>query len=95
LCTTHDVPKYFAALLTYHTRDAPVRKSILAPKGSDWTAAFRAFTKTFRAKTKVDWDERLVPRRSSWAEQEGAFVYTPPKEGEPRGEVAADFVITS
>ncbi|KAI4202671.1 MAG: hypothetical protein LQ346_001933 [Caloplaca aetnensis] len=86
------VLRYFAALLTYHTRDAPVHKSILAPKGSDWTAAFAAFTKTFAAKTKVDWDERLVPRRS-WAEQEGAFVYTPPKEGEPRGEVAEDFVI--
>ncbi|KAL8836343.1 MAG: hypothetical protein Q9170_002957 [Blastenia crenularia] len=89
LCTTHDVPKHYASLLTYHTRDRPAQKSVLAPIGSDWTTAFGAFTKAFKAKTKVEWDERLKVRRG----EEGAFVYTPPKEGEPVGEMDGDFEI--
>ncbi|KAL9029749.1 MAG: hypothetical protein Q9196_002044 [Gyalolechia fulgens] len=89
LCTTHDVPKYYASLLTYHTRDSPAQKSVLAPVGSDWATAFGAFTSAFQAKTKVEWDERLKPRRLD----EDAFVYSPPKDGEPRGEMPEDFNI--
>ncbi|KAL8717949.1 MAG: hypothetical protein Q9225_004868 [Loekoesia sp. 1 TL-2023] len=89
LCTTHDVPKYYASLLTYHTHGSPAHKSILAPIGSDFATAFGAFVKAFKAKTKVEWDERLKTRK--W--EEGAFVYTPPKGGEPKGEVPGDFEI--
>ncbi|KAL9604042.1 MAG: hypothetical protein Q9219_000804 [cf. Caloplaca sp. 3 TL-2023] len=89
LCTTHDVPKYYASFLTYHTRDCPAYKSVLAPVGSDWTTAFEAFTKTFKAKTKVEWDERLKVRVGV----EGAFMYAPPKVGEPVGEMPKDFEI--
>lgn len=46
--------------------------------------------KAFKAKTKVEWDERFVPRK--WGE-EGAFVYALPKSGEPRGEMPKDFEI--
>ncbi|KAI4141163.1 MAG: hypothetical protein L6R39_005483 [Caloplaca ligustica] len=83
LCTTHDAPHYFATLLTYHTRDSFPAKNVLAPIGSDWTIAFAAFTSAFRAKTKVEWDDRFTPRK--WG-VDGAFVYQVPKEGEPRGE---------
>lgn len=89
LCTTHDVPKYYAALLTYHTRDSPAQKSILAPKGSDWSTAFGAFKNAFKAKTKTEWDERFKPRQLD----EEAFVYSPPKDGEPKGEMPKDFEI--
>ncbi|KAL9004042.1 MAG: hypothetical protein Q9188_003130 [Gyalolechia gomerana] len=89
LCTTHDVPKYYASLLTYHTRDSPAQKSVLAPMGSDWATAFDAFTNAFKSKTKVEWDERLKPRRL----EEEAFVYSPPKDGGPKGEMPEDFNI--
>ncbi|KAL8942918.1 MAG: hypothetical protein Q9216_001393 [Gyalolechia sp. 2 TL-2023] len=89
LCVTHDVPKYYASLLTYHTRESPAQKCVIAPVGSDWATAFGAFTSAFKAKTKVEWDERLKPRRP----EEEAFVYSPPKDGEPRGEMPEDFNI--
>ncbi|KAI4095020.1 MAG: hypothetical protein LQ344_001867 [Seirophora lacunosa] len=98
LCTTHDAPHSYAALLTYHARAAPVRKSVLAPIGSDWTTAFAAFKDAFRAKTKVEWDDRFsaaaaaaVPGKPRVGED--AFVYAVPKEGEPRGEVREDFEV--
>ncbi|KAI4124023.1 MAG: hypothetical protein LQ338_005012 [Usnochroma carphineum] len=89
LCTTHDVPHYFATLLTYHARNsdsdsnATPAKAVLAPIGSDWTTAFEAFTKAFKGKTGVEWEERFVPRR--WGDG-GGFVYQVPREGEARGE---------
>ncbi|KAL8708650.1 MAG: hypothetical protein Q9220_006475 [cf. Caloplaca sp. 1 TL-2023] len=92
LCTTHDTPKYYATLLIYQTPGFPVHKSILAPIGSDWEKAFLAFMKAFKAKTKLEWEERLlVP--PAIVREEGAFVYSPPKLGEARGLVERDFEV--
>ncbi|KAI4115712.1 MAG: hypothetical protein LQ345_003750 [Seirophora villosa] len=98
LCTTHDAPHSYAALLTYHARAATVGKSVLAPIGSDWATAFAAFKDAFRAKTKVEWDDRFSAAAAAAAAGksragEEVFVYAVPKEGEPRGEVREDFEV--
>ncbi|KAL8952758.1 MAG: hypothetical protein Q9222_001343 [Ikaeria aurantiellina] len=90
LCTTHDTPKYYATLLIYGTSGIPAHKSILAPIGSNWDKAFLAFTKAFKAKTKVEWEERLVLPA---VREEGAFLYKRPTEGEARGLMDRDFEV--
>ncbi|KAL8969687.1 MAG: hypothetical protein Q9183_001884 [Haloplaca sp. 2 TL-2023] len=88
LCVTHDVPLYFATVLVHHhPHTFPPPKEILAPKGSDWTRAFGAFTSRFKSITGVEWDQRLSARCSD----EGAFTYVRPKKGEPKGEMASDW----
>ena len=54
---------------------------MLAPIGSSFEVAFGSFKKFFELKTLKEWDERLIKANVG----EEAFVYSPPKEGEPRG----------
>ncbi|KAL8873493.1 MAG: hypothetical protein Q9174_001049 [Haloplaca sp. 1 TL-2023] len=88
LCVTHDVPLYFATILTHHPRNTHLPNNvILAPKGSDWTKAFGAFTSYFEILTSVRWDDRLVDH----CDDDGAFTYIRPKKGEPVGEMERDW----
>lgn len=61
-------------------------KHILAPIGSSFETAFAAWKKFFKAKTKGEWDQRLERQKESEnGDEEKAFVYVSPEEGEPRG----------
>lgn len=55
----------------------------LAPIGSSFDVAFSIFKSFFKLKTHKEWDERFL-KTDLGVE---AFVYAPPKDGEPRGTI--------
>lgn len=89
LFVTHDVPKQYACSVTYSTPGARAQSHILAPSGSTWELAWGTFSSFFKLKTGKDWAVRFAKTNNVEIWEEGknvkAFVYTPPKEGEPWG----------
>ncbi|KAL2038152.1 hypothetical protein N7G274_009100 [Stereocaulon virgatum] len=89
LFVTHNVPKQYACSVTYSTPSAQTQSHILAPSGSTWELAWGTFSSFFKLKTGKDWALRFAKMSNVQIWEEGkimkAFVYTPPKEGEPWG----------
>ncbi|KAL9633021.1 MAG: hypothetical protein Q9164_004947 [Protoblastenia rupestris] len=80
---THNTPKLYACFTKYSAPGQSSMPEILAPLGSSFELAFGVFKQFFRLKTHKEWDDRLIKANMG----EEAFVYTPPKEGEPKGQV--------
>lgn len=81
LYVSHATPKVFATYVKYSAPGEEAKIEQLAPIGSSWETAWGAFTLFFRLKTRKEWEGRFV--RGGLGPD--AFVYTPPKEGEPKG----------
>ena len=81
LYVSHATPKTFSCNVKYSSPGTAPKNEVLAPIGSTWETAWGAFQMFFKLKTKKDWDMRFL-KCDLGAE---AFVYTPPREGEPRG----------
>lgn len=94
LYESHAVPKLFACYTKYSAPDGSgnghEKAKVLAPIGSSFETAFEIFKKFFELKTRRQWDNRLgeanaeIDDREKKGEEE-VFIYTPPKQGEPRG----------
>ena len=86
LYESHATPKLYACFEKYSKPGANSTASVLAPIGSSFEVAFDHFKKFFKLKTGKDWDDRLP----NTAPPKGAFIYVPPKEGQPRGVILCD-----
>jgi len=71
----------FVCSVKYSAPNTISISEVLAPIGSSWETAWRAFELFFKLKTRKDWDMRFV----KYDRGADAFVYTPPREGELRG----------
>ncbi|MCJ1462632.1 hypothetical protein MMC07_001234 [Pseudocyphellaria aurata] len=98
LYESHTEPSLYAAYVKSSSPGTPIVKDILAPIGSSFETALFAFTTFFALKTMRPWADRLAPLQDVGGdceeEEEGvekAFVYTPPKEDEPRGVILESF----
>ena len=85
LYQSHSVPKYYACFVRYSESGGHRKMAeVLAPTGSSLEGAMGVFRMFFALKTGVVWEERLaVPRKKK--REEGAFVYWPPSNGDPKG----------
>ena len=81
LYETHATPRLYACYSKYSAPDQRATVEMLAPVGSSFELAFDHFQKFFTLKTLKEWDQRLVKANMG----DEAFVYAPPKEGEPQG----------
>ena len=88
---SHASPKLYACFEKYSKPGANSTASILAPIGSSFELAFDHFRKFFKLKTGKDWDDRL----HKTAPSKGAFIYVPPKEGQPKGVMLSDVLLSS
>lgn len=83
LYVSHGTPKMFACYVKYSAPNVTSTIEVLAPRGSSWELTWGAFEAFFKLKTRKEWSMRFL----KW-ERGGpanAFVYTPPRGGEPRG----------
>ena len=81
LYETHAVPHYYACYNKYSAPDQRATVEMLAPLLSTFELAFGNFKNFFKLKTGKEWDERLQKKDIG----EDDFMYTIPKDGEPRG----------
>ncbi|MCJ1398129.1 hypothetical protein MMC11_001326 [Xylographa trunciseda] len=84
LYESHVSPSTYACFSSYSSPTAGTATHVLAPLGSSFPLAMEQFMQFFKLKTKLEWKERNGTLDSG---SETAFVYTPPAEGEPWGEV--------
>lgn len=84
LYVSHATPKYFSCNVKYSSPGSTPKFEVLAPIGSSWETAWAAFEAFFKLKAKKDWDMRFL-KPDLGVDAAEAFVYTPPREGEPRG----------
>ena len=90
LWKSHGTPVYFACTIKYSIPGEKPKHEALTTIGSSWDKAWKAFKDFFKLKTKKDWDYRFQ-KLNLGADAADAFVYTPPREGEPRGSSIEDF----
>ncbi|KAL6715479.1 hypothetical protein ACLMJK_006440 [Lecanora helva] len=81
LFVSHATPKTFACNVKYSSPGTEPVHEPLAPIGSTWDTAWAAFKAFFKLKTKKDWDMRFM----KYDLGPEAFVYAPPREGQPQG----------
>ncbi|MCJ1432784.1 hypothetical protein MMC27_002141 [Xylographa pallens] len=84
LYESHISPSKYACFSSYSSPTAGTATHVLAPLGSSFSLAIGQFMHFFKLKTKLEWKER---NGTLGDESETAFLYTPPAEGEPWGEV--------
>ncbi|KAI9680290.1 MAG: hypothetical protein M1829_001176 [Trizodia sp. TS-e1964] len=77
---SNSVPHLYAAYTRY-IRAGRSATQMLAPVGSFFETAHKAFRDFFRARTGRAWEDRLVPE----APKEDVFLYAAPGPGKPRG----------
>ena len=80
---THNTPKLYACYTKYSAPGQSSIPEVLAPLGSSFELALGVFKQFYKLKTHKEWDDRLIKAYMG----EEAFVYTPPKEGESKGQV--------
>lgn len=83
LYESNATPKIYACYTKYSAPNQSSLPEVLAPLGSSFELAFSTFKQFFTLKTRKEWDDRLIKAVMG----DEAFVYTPPKEGQPRGMV--------